>query len=654
VHFIWTHWDRIPGDIDDNDRFVHYNSFNIGGGYFNQGIEGERLSLFVTARAGYGSIDVDDSGSAVAAFHQRPDPSLKYSCYSSYMPLPGSALHIDEELGGGGLGALEPLWPKISVDDQTSGPDVYHVVGATSSSEPRYLFYWRVQGNPPWGGPYLIDSNVTTIGHVVVSAPNSDNVAIFGHSSLGAVPGGRNNLFYYESQNTGLGWKDGSELGPSFKNFITNYSGFSDSTPQAWLHVAALYDGSDNLHVVFDEQRYANISSDNRLLHWSSSRGTIREVATGFWSTPLLNGVFDLNLSKISFGVGDGSTLCQGGTESNAGYLYVLYTQFAGPSPIEQADASLEGRYNGELYLTVSRDGGASWATPSNLTNTKTPNCNPGASDTAGGFPQRPDSVCRSEHWATIGELVSDIDISYISDIDAGGINYGEGTWQMNRVMYLRYPGGTIDAPIVCPDFQPRLSIQLVGVNSNCGLLSEDGITPDTSIYILHSLGSDELRCSLAITYDNPPIAPTQWMSINDSTESLVFTVPAGVPPYELRMVVDPEGVPPGIYNATVLLYHNSVELINPYPLSQNMWVMPCNCHADPICDGAINVQDVVDVISIAFRGVPPLANENCPAIDEDVDCSGNVDILDVVHVVAVAFRGMSEAAEFCQPCSTP
>ena len=57
------------------------------------------------------------------------------------------------------------------------------------------------------------------------------------------------------------------------------------------------------------------------------------------------------------------------------------------------------------------------------------------------GEPDRPDSVCRSEHWATIGRVVKDIDIFFISDIDPGESAFDAGSWQLNPVHYLQLSG---------------------------------------------------------------------------------------------------------------------------------------------------------------------------------------------------------------------
>ena len=80
----------------------------------------------------------------------------------------------------------------------------------------------------------------------------------------------------------------------------------------------------------------------------------------------------------------------------------------------------------------------------------------------------------------------------------------------------------------------------------------------------------------------------------------------------------------------------------------------PCACHADPNCDGVINVLDVVLAVNDAFRqgGVPALdSNPACAVVTTDVDCDDDTDVFDVVHLVAVGFRNADPAGEFCEPC---
>jgi hypothetical protein len=76
-----------------------------------------------------------------------------------------------------------------------------------------------------------------------------------------------------------------------------------------------------------------------------------------------------------------------------------------------------------------------------------------------------------------------------------------------------------------------------------------------------------------------------------------------------------------------------------------------CLCHADPACDGVVNVLDVVQTVNVAFRNAASLTDPLCPNEFTDVDCNGVTNVLDVVRVVNVAFRNADPAAEFCAPC---
>jgi len=76
-----------------------------------------------------------------------------------------------------------------------------------------------------------------------------------------------------------------------------------------------------------------------------------------------------------------------------------------------------------------------------------------------------------------------------------------------------------------------------------------------------------------------------------------------------------------------------------------------CPCHADPQCDGVTNVLDVVHSVNVAFRGSPPVFDDNCPFEQTDVDCSGFTNVIDVVKFVNVAFRGGLPEDNFCEPC---
>jgi subtilisin family serine protease len=77
-----------------------------------------------------------------------------------------------------------------------------------------------------------------------------------------------------------------------------------------------------------------------------------------------------------------------------------------------------------------------------------------------------------------------------------------------------------------------------------------------------------------------------------------------------------------------------------------------CQCHGDPVCDGIVDLRDVVKTVDVAFRSGTPLLDVDCPAFPggrTDVNCDGVATVIDVVRMVDVAFRG--QAPSFCDPC---
>ncbi|MBI3871777.1 MAG: choice-of-anchor B family protein [candidate division Zixibacteria bacterium] len=77
-----------------------------------------------------------------------------------------------------------------------------------------------------------------------------------------------------------------------------------------------------------------------------------------------------------------------------------------------------------------------------------------------------------------------------------------------------------------------------------------------------------------------------------------------------------------------------------------------CHCHADPVCDGQIDVLDVIQTVNVAFRAQAAAIDPACLRERTDVDCSGSTDVLDVARVIDVAFRAADPLTVFCDACS--
>ncbi len=657
VHFMWTAWDRFPNDVNQNDRYAMYNSYSISSGQFNQGWWSWSWcwcpELCNSSRAGYTEVAVDGNNLANIALHQRQDPTFPYHPWRMELPIACNCLNIDDELSGfsnpNGV-----LWPKIDVQ-RGSAQGVVHEIAHDRDDTTgglQRVYYWR-NSSGVWQGPVLIDSN-STLGYVIAADDNSDKCAVVMHTDRELQFHGAENVAYYETFTAGAGWLDYSELGDGNKHIVTNYS--DPSGPHAWRHISAVYDNDGILNVIWDE-RQDPATTATIIRHWNSQRATIRPVAYGLWSNRRASGSgTDLSLTKMTIGVGDGATTCSG--QSNLNYLYALYTRFGGSAPAEQADSAVSGFMNGELYLNVSTDGGLSWSPPANLTNTKTPNCNPGVADTSTGVPARPDSVCRSEHWASLNRVVHDIDIFYVSDLDAGAIPDGEGTWQQNPVMYLRLPGVIANSQFVCPNSGPQFgAIPQFPSADNCGVHAVDNDTIHSTLTITNS-GNILLQGQVSVVYTNPAAPPTPWLSVNGA-QGNSYNVAAGASDLNYPVTMISTGLTRGSYQAELRVTHNDPTQSSPqvYPITLN--VDACACHANPICDAVVDILDVTAVIDRAFRGFIESTDPFCPsplagAVDgtTDVNCTGETDVVDVVLIIGVAFRGANATTSFCHPCA--
>lgn len=661
VHFMWMTWWRIPNSIDDNDRSIAYNAYSVSDETLLWGSDGVDLCQFcqfpVLSRPGFVEI-VSDAGNAVhATMHQREDIASPYNPWHMQFPIVGNVLHVSNGLGGWDVSSCdEVFWPRIS-HTETGSANFDHIIAMENSNycTRNLVYYWRYNISADlWEGPVVIDSTSGPATYVIETDPNSQRCAIVLQTANEPQFNGLNNVAYYESQTVGSGWLNGSELGNVNKRLISNYSEPDGS--QAWEHIAAAYDHDGVLHVVFDE---ANDLPNMRIRHWNSHRGSITTVAIADWLDAGMNWPnTDMPLSKVTVGIGDGSTTCGGVT--NEDFLYVVYTRLAGPTEEEQEDVSASGYFNGELYLNVSSNSGNSWSVPVNLTNTKTPGCNPGLADPNSGLPQNPDSVCRSEHWASINKTISDIDVVFISDLDAGAVPLGEGTWQLNPVHYLRLPGGTDNASYLCPNTTAMLtSTYYPPPDDACGIHASGSDTVFNSALNIVVFGGTPVSGRVRVVYTNPPAPESDWLQVGG-----LQIVPFSLHPLSMSqpwiegVTMVAAGLARGTYNAEIRV-EQSDSTLPPFDIHMVAFnVDPCGCIADPACDGATNVQDIVAVIDAAFRGAPESPDAFCTAVPlnasgvTDVNCSGTTDVVDVVSAVGVAFRGLNATSTFCSPCA--
>jgi hypothetical protein len=335
------------------------------------------------------------------------------------------------------------IWPKMAIAyDVDVDTDYIHIVQTefTGGMEERAVAYLRCvfQGDnlvcySPGYGPYIRFPNVPnssdfdtvavidtimTISAIVVTSPVSRRMAIVyaknrPHEYDTEVD---NDVVYVESMLNANDWLDGSSW-PATRHNITDYP--SEAMERAYTDVAACYDYSDSLHIVWSAAWYDSVngltSHDANLYHWSKENGTTM-IADAYWGGTNPNKKCR-NIAKMSISALD--PVYHPGGDPDSVYLFCIWVQS------DSGDNSLGQRSNGDIYAAVSNDGGATWTPRYNLTNTKTPECAPGE--------------CLSEHWPSMAENMYDgeLHIQYVCDRDAGAIIGDEGEWADNPMMYL-------------------------------------------------------------------------------------------------------------------------------------------------------------------------------------------------------------------------
>jgi hypothetical protein len=573
IHFTWMSFKYIPPNDQAEDRYVLYSGYDDIGDYpamdAGTGYNGIEVTG-ATNRGGYCGIDVDNLNHAQIAMHQAEnDYTIEpYEPWHVQLPFGDDTYQIygltgqDNSCAGTGGGTGGVLWPRLTAD--RSNLILHEIAHSNVNDCPNEkLWYWRFDGVSTWAGPALV-GNTSDISYVLAADATTNKVAVVTHET----EGGFSDVAYIESATNGTDWL---ALVPNVdtlpnKHFVTNYGDPEDFT--GYLHLTTTYDNSGALHIMWDEQENAN-SEHIAIKHWNSSRGTIRDVTLGYWDRTHSGGVFNLNLSKLTMGIGDGSTTCGGGSNNN--YVYATYTKFGGNTVVEQNDYSNEYSYegraggflNGEIYLAISNSGGNTWSPPVNLTNTKTPQCHPGLADLIDGDPEKPDSVCRSEHWATIGRVVKDIDVFFISDIDAGGIPQGEGSWQLNPVHYLKLSGSGIAPAGVCPEIAPVFEATLSSDPLCEYHATKTGFTE--ADLIIRNLGNADLNDEGAggITFTDFPGAPTMVLTGDDLGP---YTILAGADNIEILVTMNSNGAAEGLYLGQISITHNDNNVNNPSP----------------------------------------------------------------------------------------
>jgi len=564
VHFAWTHYTYLSHLKEG--LTVNFNIYNSATGAFlsdPSAYGGAILSGAgadtIYARGGFASIDADDDGRAIVSFHQRSVAQQQsvgdYSSWVLRQTDPRLAAFLQDSLRGS-EGTVGPdddiIWPHVTVDQIPGASDIIHVVAHTYGTNDN-IVYWRYKATdtPEWKGPIVLDSTLS-LSYNIAADRTGDKAALITTDErvTAGNPDGLRQVTYRESQDNGTSWIDGTGLGDAREVFITNYN--DPNGPGTWFECVGDYDNSGNLHVVWNEKRYATdaASAQAAWKHWDRTSGATSTIHLAYYDNPAIGGGRRLNIGLPSLGFGDGSTTCSG--QSNLNYIYMTFVQFGGPTAAQQNDVSARGYMNGDVYLSVSNDGGRLWAPAVNLTHSLSPGCDPDVGDS-----------CQSENWPSIARTVDDtIHIMYIADRDAGDAVFNQGRWTFNPVMYYRIPGGT-DAPPICPAIAPSIDAELTDGNGpNCEYHASIYASVSENL-IIRNFGNGPLTGAISIS------PPASWLTV---TGAGLYSLAAGAAPLVFPVVMNATW-PEGLRQSAIVVTHNDTTKPSPITLPVDFFV---------------------------------------------------------------------------------
>ena len=474
INFVWTNQDNNSAT---GGRNVRYEAYDPANGWLVDNTGGVDIgpSLIPPDRSGYATIDAAVNGTAVIGFHWNINFGVAGSRFFNYVshnqtPTLGDYVNVRVDTLIYDTVSLfqagdQNIWPRVAYTNGASpATSVYHIVAKTDNNNTNYFTYTRRVGPPPnaWE-PAFIFGFSGLLSASVTAARTSNDVAIYwsggrGDKTLNNCSIDRSNgllsgqwdndMYYMKSTDAGANWGLCQNVTLRAEN-----AGFA---PNA--RTSGVFDLSGNLHLVWNAAQWPEAAQPfnfrSRIFHWDETNAAVRIVHDAVWDPTTCNpGAFKLNQGEVQI------------TECDS-KLYVTFALYA-PTPLGldddcsiRASTDPDGAANGDLWVTVSSNGGFNWDPARNLTNTYTPNC-----DTAPGG-ANPD--CDSDAWqsalryginvtgfdfAAITDLTANLDVgfvgslynvvSYMNDADPGAAIQSEGGWTNNKYKVIRY--GCVD-----------------------------------------------------------------------------------------------------------------------------------------------------------------------------------------------------------------
>ncbi|UCD63325.1 MAG: hypothetical protein JSW34_11330 [Candidatus Zixiibacteriota bacterium] len=505
--------------------------------------------------SGYVNVDVTPNNRALVGGHlssilgpQDYQTQIHWDACSAcadfwfFARIPDSVASYDRERG-------EAMWPKFFLQYGTD--TVLHVVAKVRDQYEQWLeaitYFRKVSPKTVPSGdwdypPYVIDS-LPNYSHDIAGVRDGDRVALVWTANLpyqepfcdtcsGAsvyidelIGQMDNDLYYQMSNNQGLSWQPRVNL-TQVPIGAAGYKPYCD--------LSVLFDSNDYLHVVWNAVPWpADTCIDDgrgcftedfypdkcRIFHWSENVPVFRTVCDHTYIPSAICGppAWAATVAKMGLAQCDNK-------------LYTIWTQFNDVRNGIYDDCAewgfKSGKYtgaaNGDIWVAISEDWGLTWDYQRNLTDTRTPHCDPNygiecESDYWPSITRYGRQVETGEYWSAAqvvdpseGASPTDwyLDVMYVNDRDAGGVVVSEGSWTYNQLKWFRLQ-------CVEPVLAPFLIVEWTELGYPAYV--RPGESLDTAL-TFENIGNLDLSYTITVIEDN---GPTGWLGYSGFTGTL-------------------------------------------------------------------------------------------------------------------------------------
>ena len=410
VHFCWTN-----STTTGSPRHTFYNYRTAEG---VQSGDTSGIPIEAIAASAYANMSLFPDGRCTVVFHGGPMGSTHSYINDDLLVGVGAfqSLEIPNDPGAGIL-----ISPHVAVQE-----DAGHVaaIGMAGMAGFTGLFYTRLPyvNNFSYNSWTLVDTPKVISQDLAVS-PISDRVALVWPHQIGEVPSYPeiqvdNDIYAVISEN-GSTWNFNNPI--NITDFLGGEPPHSDSV-RAYNDLSAIFDYTGNLHVAYVvvgfwfEGGEPMTTWGSMIYHWDESEETHTIITGNIYADG-------------DPGDPNASIYCKPnlGINPTTGDIYCTWVEFSDP-----ADTADNGYLNSEIYASGSADGGITWGTPVNLTNTPTPGA--GAGD------------CLSENYPSLASVVNDtLHVFYQEDLYGGRADFAlPETVTENPQRYMSIPASMI------------------------------------------------------------------------------------------------------------------------------------------------------------------------------------------------------------------